>query len=233
MSLIDVFVTPLGRYLSGNLAAATEPVGVAGGTRLHRLGPPASHAVAPLESTEFILSLRSRLPETLGSELPWREDGEVLLASRLAGDAWHALRAFAVDEYYPVPGFVFGPESHLHPGLERAFAGGRTGFRHLIRQREHQGFYLPTDFPRPFEVPAWHGQPPAPMVGSSVSLLRELNHLRRALGLSQDMGEAGWEEQIDPDDPLERVKSGWVFMRHCARLSVKHKLPMVLALAAP
>jgi hypothetical protein len=46
------------------------------------------------------------------------------------------------------------------------------------------------------------------------------------------MGDERWASQFEPDDPLERVKAGWVFLRQAARLSVKHKLPMVLSAAA-
>jgi hypothetical protein len=228
MALLEVFVTPLRRYLSGDLAVATQPVAVAGGGRHHEPVALSRRSIPPQHLGDFIAALRRRLPGTLDTDLPWREEGEPVFASQLAADAWHALRAFAVDEYYPVPGFTFGAESHRHPGLERVLAGGRSGFRHLIRQHQKQGFYLPTDFPAPFELSDWQGQDAPPLVGSSLSLLRELNHLRRALGLSQDLGQPGWEEQVDPDDPLERVKTGWVFMRYCARLSVRQKLPIVL-----
>jgi hypothetical protein len=46
------------------------------------------------------------------------------------------------------------------------------------------------------------------------------------------MGDERWASQIEPGDPLERVQAGWVFLRHAARLSVKHKLPMILAASA-
>ena len=232
MALLDVFVTPLRRYLSGDLAAAAEPVEVAGALVPRGPAGPLRRSIAPPDASDFIAALRRKLHETMGADLPWSEAAEPVFASQLAADAWHALRAFAVDEYFPVPGFAFGAASHTHPGLERVMAGGRCGFRHLIRQHEHQGFYLPTDFPAPFALPEWLGQGPAPLVGSSVSLLRELNHLRRALGLSYDLGDERWAEQFEPGDPLERVKTGWVLLRHCARLSVKHKLPMVLSRAA-
>ena len=227
MAFLDVFVTPLRRYLSGDLAVAAQPVAVAGGALHHDLLPISRRSIPPQHLGDFIAALRRRLPGTLEANLPWSEQGEPAFAAQLPAEAWHALRAFAVDEYYPVPGFTFGAESHRHPGLERVLAGGRSGFRHLIRQHPQQGFYLPADFSAPFELSDSQGQGTPPLVGSSVSLLRELNHLRRALGLSQDMGQPGWEEQIDPEDPLERVKTGWVFMRYCARLSVRQKLPIV------
>src|SRR5688572_8736440 len=231
MASLEVFVAPLCRYFSGDLSDATEPAGVAAGAAPRRRSAPERRPLPPQHAAEFISGLQRKFAGTLAADLPWLDEGETVLASQVPADAWHALRAFAVDEYYPVPGFTYGPGSHEHPGLGRVMTGGRCGFRHLIRQHEHQGFYLPADFPSPFALPDWPGEGPAPFVGSSISLLRELNHLRRALGLSYDLGDERWAEQLDADDPLQRVKSGWVFLRHAARLSVKHKLPMVLALA--
>jgi len=224
---LDIFVMPLSRYLSGDFMTGLERFMAAQGAlhQYHRTSPKPS--LPPEEARAFVADLRRQLAAALGPEIRWRDEGDTVFAEQFSFDAWHALRAFAADQTRPAPGFRFDRDPHRHPGLDEIFDGAPSSFRHLIRHHDNQGFYLPTDFREPFELPLWEGERAAPLVGSSLALLRELNALGARLGLTRDQGEEGWTEPFVRGDPLEPVKHGWVFMRHCARLSVRHKLPII------
>ena len=224
---LDIFVMPLSRYLSGDFMTAVERLMAAQGAldKYHRSAPKPGIPIE--EAKSFVAGLRRQLSGALGPEIRWRDEGETVFAEQFQFDAWHALRAFAADQTRPCAGFRFDQEPHLHPALDDIFSGAPSTFRHLIRHHDNQGFYLPTDFREPFELPLWEEEHAAPIVGSSLALLRELNALGTRLGMSRDYGEEGWTDQFVRDDPMEIVRHGWAFMRHCARLSVRHKLPII------
>lgn len=163
----------------------------------------------------------------LGPEIRWNDEGDVVLTRQFNRDSWHALRAYAADQSRPVPGFVFDAGASNHPGLAEIYQGARSAYSHLIRHTDCNGFYLPCEFDQPFELSMFEGEPVTPLIGSSLRLLKELNHLGQRLRISRDQGEEGWEQQIHNEDPLGMVKSAWTLLRHAARSSVSAKLPLI------
>jgi hypothetical protein len=94
---------------------------------------------------------------------------------------------------------------------------GQSPYIHLIKHCDNQGFYLPVDFAKPFELPLSDDPARQPFVGSSIKLLRKLNALSPKLEAASKMsGEA-----------VDLVKSGWIFMHGCARLSVQYRMPII------
>lgn len=220
---LDVYVMPLWRYLTGDYEGARKEIAEpAAATR--------DLVASPAEARAFVARLRHGFRDVSRNAMRWHDRGESIFAKPFDPAAWNALRAFAADQTYPVPGFNFGREAHRHPGLhEVRFAGG-SPFVHTIRQHDTGGFYLPVDFSRPLELTLREDASSTILAGSSIALLRELNVLGPRVGLDRDLGELDEGEifAVRPE-PLQWVKFGWAFMRHVARLSVQHRLPIILA----
>ncbi|HEV2293940.1 MAG TPA: hypothetical protein VGR35_08785 [Tepidisphaeraceae bacterium] len=221
MSLV-VYVMPLWRYLAGDYESPRKEIAEpAAATR--------ELVASPAEARAFVVRLRHGFRDVSRNALRWHDKGERVFAKPFDPAAWNALRAFAADQTYPVAGFNFGKESHRHPGLhEVRFAGG-SPFVHTIRQHDTGGFYLPVDFFRPLELTVREEASSTILAGSSIALLRELNLLGPRMGMERDLGELERGElfAVRPE-PLQYVKFGWAFLRHVARLSVQHRLPIIL-----
>ena len=219
---LDVYVMPLWRYLAGDYEQAQARFGgAAAGSR--------ALSVSPAEARSFVAGLRYGFRDVSRNAMRWHDRGETVFAKPFDVQSWNALRAFAADQQYPVERFNFGPESHRHPGLHEVLYGQGSAFEHTVKQHETGGFYLPVDFSRPLELTVREDASSTILAGSSVALLRELNVLGPRVGLDRDLGELkpGEVFAVRPE-PLQYVKFGWAFMRHVARLSVQHRLPVIL-----
>lgn len=220
---LHVYVMPLWRYLAADYPEAQA--------RLAPVGNPDARAltVLPAEARTFVARLRRSFGDVSHNASRWHDKGEPVFSRQFDIDAWNALRAFAADQQYPVSGFNFGKESHRHPGLHEVLYGGGSAFIHTVKQHETGGFYLPVDFARPLELTVREDASSTILAGSSVALLRELNVLGPRIGLERDLGELPPGEifAVRPE-PLQWVKFGWAFLRHVARLSVQHRLPIIL-----
>jgi hypothetical protein len=194
--------------------------------KYHRVGS-SKPANPPEVARAWVAQLRSDLESQLGRSVRWQDEGETVFAEQFSFDSWHALRAFAADQQWPANSFQFDSQSSKHPGLARVWAECRSPYLHVIRHNDNNGYYLPCEFHSPFELSMSDDPMDRIVIGSSLVLLREMNRLGTLLGITLDQGEPGWTEQLRDEDPLVLVKTGWVFMRHCARLSVKHKLPVI------
>lgn len=218
---LDVYVMPLWRYLAKDDEMVQSPHGAdAGGRAL---------SVSPIEARSFVARLRHGFRNVSRNATRWHDRGDAVFARPFNVQSWNALRAFAADQQYPVEGFNFGRESHGHPGLHEVLYGGASAFLHTVKQHDTGGFYLPVDFPRPLELAVREDANSTILAGSSVALLRELNVLGPRVGLNRDLGELrpGEVFAVRPE-PLQYVKYGWAFLRHVARLSVQHRLPIIL-----
>jgi hypothetical protein len=219
---LHVYVMPLWRYLARDYDEAratldwTNP-----GNR--------AMTVAPAEARTFVARLRRTFGGVSHNASRWHDRGEPVFSKTFDVFAWNALRAFAADQQYAVPGFNFGKESLRHPGLHEVLYTGGSAFIHTLKQHETGGFYLPVDFPRPMELTVREDASSTILAGSSVALLRELNTLGPRVGIGRDLGELNEGEifAVRPG-PLQYVQFGWAFLRHVARLSVQHRLPIIL-----
>ena len=220
MALV-VYVMPLWRYLAGDYEAAQAQFGADAGSR--------ALSVSPAEARTFVARLRHGFRDVSRNAMRWHDRGEAIFARPFNVESWNALRAFAADQQYPVERFNFGKESHRHPGLHEVLYGHGSAFEHTVKQHETGGFYLPVDFARPLELTVREDASSTILAGSSLALLRELNLLGPRVGLERDLGELAPGEifAVRPE-PLQYVKFGWAFLRHAARLSVQHRLPIIL-----
>jgi hypothetical protein len=214
---------PLWRYLAGDYEQAQARFGAdadPGGRAM---------TVSPAEARTFVARLRHGFRDVSHNASRWHDKGDAVFSKPFDAAAWNALRAFAADQQYPVAGFNFGRESHRHPGLHEVLYAGGSAFIHTVKQHETGGFYLPVDFARPLELTVREDASSTILAGSSVALLRELNVLGPRVGLDRDLGDLSPGEvfAVRPE-PLQWVKFGWAFMRHVARLSVQHRLPIIL-----
>jgi hypothetical protein len=216
-----VYVMPLWRYLAGDYEAAQARFGADAGSR--------ALSVSPAEARTFVARLRHGFRDVSRNAMRWHDRGEAVFARPFNVESWNALRAFAADQQYPVERFNFGKESHRHPGLHEVLYGHGSAFEHTVKQHETGGFYLPVDFARPLELTVREDASSTILAGSSIALLRELNLLGPRIGLDRDLGELepGEVFAVRPE-PLQYVKFGWAFLRHVARLSVQHRLPIIL-----
>ena len=97
--VLDVYVMPLWRYLAredewerGTFAA-----------------DPANRAlsVSPAEARSFVARLRYGFRDVSRNAMRWHDKGATVFARPFDLASWNALRAFAADQQYPVPGFNF------------------------------------------------------------------------------------------------------------------------------
>ena len=218
---LDVYVMPLWRYLAGDYEKAQARFGADAGSR--------ALSVSPAEARTFVARLRHGFRDVSRNAMRWHDRGEPVFARPFDFASWNALRAFAADQQYPVERFNFGKEAHRHPGLHEVLYGNGSAFEHTVKQHETGGFYLPVDLARPIELTVRDDASSTILAGSSLALLRELNALGPRVGLDRDLGELAPGElfAVRPD-PLQYVKFGWAFLRHAARLSVQHRLPIIL-----
>jgi hypothetical protein len=218
---LDVYVMPLWRYLAGDYEGAQARFGAD--------APSRALSVSPAEARTFVARLRYGFRDVSRNVMRWHDKGQTVFAKPFDVETWNALRAFAADQQYPVERFNFGKKSHRHPGLHEVLYGHGSAFEHTVKQHDTGGFYLPVDFPRPLELTVWDDASRTILAGSSVALLRELNALGPRVGLERDLGELhpGEVFALRPE-PLQWVKYGWAFLRHAARVSVQHRLPIIL-----
>jgi len=223
---LDIFVMPLWKYLVGDFMTAAERLCAEMGVpeKYHRVGGE-KPGLTEMEARQYVVEIQEEMARELGMGAKWPDEGDEVFGRQFPRDYWHALRAFAADQQYPQPGFVFGEDSHEHPGLGRIWGGAESQYLHLIVHQDHCGYYLPCEFDEPLALKTGEDSPPV-CIGSSVALLRELNTLGAKLRMRNDL-EDSWGGPFDENDPLNLAKSGWAFMHYCARLSVGHRLPII------
>ena len=210
---VNTYIMPLSRYFAGDFPGAGE-----------------RPRLPPDESQQLVAQICDVLGGSLSADIRWNDAGDVVLAEQFPFDHWQALRAYAADVTQPAPGFRFDASAQQqHPGLAAVWQGAASPYVHLIVHRDSAGYWFPADFAAPMVLPIYPDQEESmqPIVGSADALLRELNDLGGRLGLTRDQGEDGWTDQFESNDPLEPVKWGWVFLHHCARLSVERRLPII------
>jgi len=167
--------------------------------------------------------LQSLVTRKAGRPIAWRDEGETLLDEELPAEAWDALRAFAADRGSAAAGSAAGAAGRAYPLLEQVRRGQHALHPHLVRGDARRAVYVPCDFPEPLSADEEQLS-----IGSSVGLLRELNILAGPLRMRLDQGEPGWTDQFERADALELPRMAWALLRWCARLSVQHRLPVII-----
>ncbi|RMG94726.1 MAG: hypothetical protein D6705_15450 [Deltaproteobacteria bacterium] len=171
---LDLYVMPLSRYLAGEFDPPPPPPGE---TRYGRTRP----ADSPEEARRRVAAMWRHMSDTLGREVRWRDDGDVVFAASTDVRWLHGLRAVAAHGEYPRRigplrlGFRLPRDPRHHRGLRRIYDGAPTSYPHLMRHSDNRGFWLPIEFDDPMEC----GEPQWWKVGSAVRLSRELDAVAR------------------------------------------------------
>jgi hypothetical protein len=125
----------------------------------------------------------------------------------------------------------------------QAVAEGKAGsrFAHLIKGRDRFSYYLPVDFPAPFEIELKEGGGGKVPIGSSVRLSAELAELNRALKAEGtfkianmvDFLEASAEDMAKYEAHFNIggafwAKFGFVILSKLARKSIEHNMPIIV-----
>jgi hypothetical protein len=223
---LDIHVMPLTRYLSGQFQSPLEQML---GDKVQRMG-----AGKPNEEASIVRGFIDKLRSRAGQGADWDETGEPAYCAQYHYGAYTDLRAFAAYQDYPttkgfltktqVP-FKIEDEVRKYTGLMQVLGKNKPStFEHLIRHGDTHGYWLPVRFVAPIMV----DQENYVVAGSSVILLEELDRLKPLLGMTKDWAELEKGEGAAAEgDPLGQVKYGWSVLHAAARLSVKHRMPII------
>lgn len=216
---LDVYVGSLTRYYAGV------------GYRIARADASMDRITDPARITPAVLAWRTALSERLGSNVPvpldWDETlGAPYFTGRPGWDGWAALVLWAVYAEHPALGRpdTLPDEWENDPAFARSNAEGfRSRYSHLVR---HVELWLPSSFAFTFEGEDVGGQ--RVIIGSALTLRRQLADLNAATWKADDDTVAGWGRRRLPDNAtLEmRARYGFAAMVGAAQHAVDHRLPM-------
>lgn len=114
-----------------------------------------------------------------------------------------------------------------------------NSFLHVLRHRERQAYYLPIDFPDPFNVQPETGADLIP-VASSVRVMEELGRMNKELKVETSFKIRGMKDFVEATEAniaqfessfnsADRfwVKFGFLVLQRLAAQGVKHRLPVI------
>lgn len=212
---LDVYVGSLTRYYGG------------AGNQI------AAFAKSPERLHPAILAWRSALTERLGTNIPaplnWDETPAAPhFTGRPGWDGWAALVLWAAHAEHPLAGRpdTLPDEWENDAALARSNAEGfRSRYSHLVR---HVELWLPSLFPFTFDGQDVGGR--RVVIGSALTLRRQLADLNSATWKAGDAAVAGWGRKPPPDKaPLElRARYGFAAMVQASQHAIDRRLPMKL-----
>lgn len=227
---LDIHVMPLCKFFAGEYESPLEKLKDILGPVM-RIGTPKPDM--PMEDAkEEVADLQKTLSEEFGTRSVWDDVGDPAFSEQFDFRAWHALRAFAAHQDYPAKKGLLrkevryfeleNPESH--PGIRKIWEGADSSYRHLVVHADNQGYYFPVKFEDPLLLDAEIGV----VAGSSYALQAELAKLGKFVKAEKRWSDLRDRDPLVPDgDPMGYVKYGWMFMHHCATLSVDRGLPII------
>ncbi|MBI3097968.1 MAG: hypothetical protein HYY93_06945 [Planctomycetes bacterium] len=114
-----------------------------------------------------------------------------------------------------------------------------NSFMHVLRHRERQSYYLPVDFPEPFNIQPESGADLVP-VASSIRAAEELDRMNRELKVESSFKIKGMKDFVEATEAniaqfessfnsADRfwVKFGFLVLQRLVKQSVAHKLPVI------
>lgn len=228
---LDVHVMPLWRYLTGHFQGPLENML---GSNVERVGAQ-KPGNDPETVREHVRLLKERLVrECEAADADWDESSEPVLGVQYTYRAYTDLRGFAAHQDYPrkegwilttIAPFRIEEDPGKYRGMTEICGRGKpTAYPHLIIHADTHGYWVPVRFKQPLMA----DRESYLVIGSSVVLLEELDRLGTLLGMSKDWGDlTDGESASRQGDPLESVKYGWSVLHYAARMSVKHRLPII------
>jgi hypothetical protein len=226
---LDVYVMPIWRFKAGDFASPIEALGIrpiimtpdgsAQHLREKRAGP-----IRQWRAKRATRRLRLDIQAKIGHTVRWNDQGDVVYTRQSHG--FEALRAFAkwIDYRDLFPTFEAAPKNNYyeHPVMSEKLDRPAT-YPQTVDHSCFSGYYLPADLERVVYVepfPSWGGIVFTHSVGSSISLLKELQQLSELLNID---GESKWDKK----DPLAEVKASFSQLYEVAKISIKQDLPIV------
>lgn len=231
---LDIYVGSFTRYYSGDWESAAARVARELGASFQVIRPNEPDVIPNRRQIQDAVagwrsSLSAVLGEALAQPLDWDESPETpYFTDRPDWDGYTALQLWAAYEEHPqlrIP--IAIPESlAADPGFSlSASEGFKTRYPDLLCGTQ---IWLPLDFSLAFKATDCAGRDV--MIGSSVSLVRQLDELNRR---TWNSAEAGEPDVVPTGFSGERsleisAFSAFSQFRRCARLSLDHHLPMLL-----
>jgi hypothetical protein len=231
---LDIYVGSFTRYYAGDweliAARAARELGAEFNVIRHYDPPEALRD--PEEIRPLVLEWRNGLSESLASSLAepldWREDADArYFTDKPAWDGYQGLLLWTAYEEHPEFERPSSIPEHIDrdPAIKLSMNERKTRYPALLFSTN---FWLPVRLPFVFETVDVGGK--KAVIGSSYSLEQELSELnQRTWKMSDDELDYFAREGCEKDSPLEVAArfAYTLFQRH-ARLSVTHRLPMLL-----
>jgi hypothetical protein len=223
---LDVYVGSLTRYYAGDWENVAER---AAGTR--HGGPQAARPRDAASMRPTVLAWREALAASLGSTViivwDWDESAEAPhFTGRPGWDGFGSLVLWAAYAEHPA---LRRPDSLPEewdddPALVRCNAQG-SRYSHLVRNVE---LWLPSPFDVTFEGQDIDGR--RIVIGSALTLARQLGELNGATWKASDSEVARWARTAPRDDAGLELKARHAFaiLYDLVRRAVEHRLPMKL-----
>jgi hypothetical protein len=221
---LDVYVGPLARYYGGDWENGAERGRSSGSGQR-----PAGRERIRQSVLEWRATLAASLGQTLSVPLDWDEtDAAPWFVGRPGWDGFGSLVLWAAYVEHPVlrAPAVLPEEWDNDPALVRSNAEGfRSRYSHLVRNVE---LWLPVAFDITFEGESVDRR--RVVMGSSATLVRQLNELNAATWKADPAEIATWARRIpDGSAPLElRARHAFAVIADLAAKAIAHRQPMKL-----
>jgi len=223
---LDVYVGSLTRYYTGDWENVAERAG-----RTRGAGTPVGRQRDAASVRPAVLAWREALAASLGDHvvlLPdWNESADApLFTGRPGWDGFGSLVLWAAYAEHPAlrrPNSL--PEGwDDDPALVRSNTQG-SRYSHLVRNVE---LWLPSPFDFTFEGEDVDGR--RTVIGSVLTLARQLGELNGATWKASAGEVARWAAQPPPDDAMLEIKARYAFavLHDLARQAAELRLPMKL-----
>jgi hypothetical protein len=232
---LDVYVGPLVRYYTGQWETVVQQWARQQGHRIDVVRPdnPPDAITDPKKVRALVDAWRSQLASQLRPRavvaLDWPEDFETpYVTDKPAWDCYAALLLWAAyDEHPDVGRLQVAPEDWTTDAAFRRSTdpGFTSRYAQLLNDTE---LWLPAEFGFTFTAPSALGK--AIGIGSSPTLLAQLNELNRRTWAADESTLAGWRwEGADHGAPLEiSARLAFSVIHSLASAAVQHRLPMLL-----
>lgn len=232
---LDVYVGTFTRYYAGDWEPVTAQAARDLGAKFQviRRDDPPDAIREPEEIRPIVIEWRRSLSDLLANSLDypldWIEDPNApYFTDKPAWDGYQALLLWAAYEEHPELRIPADLSQSIAKDMALVLSTSEHYKTHYPALLSDTQIWLPTDFSFVFKARNCAGQ--EVMIGSSFSLLRELDDLnKRTWNASEEQLSKVAFEGCENRVPLEvAAKFAFGLFRRHAALSVNHRLPMLL-----
>ena len=224
---LDVYVTPLWRFKSGDVETAVEAMFGSDSTVVTPSGilsrKRAASAWRRFRAKGEVRRLLKQIERELGFRPEWNDDGDTVFGEQTSW-GFEGFRCFAkwLDVRDHFERLDDPPENNFykHPVFEHETDDSKLRFSHIINHSCYSGYFLPCEFDRivrvePHQVARWTFYN---TVGSTQTLAKELDEIEP---------EASANSEYMSESTAGLVQAGFDTLRDLSDASLKHNLPIV------